>query len=69
MVQLSVEDSHLKEALKSAMLELLEERRDLFHDLLAEVLEDLALTHAIEEGETSASVSKNEILEILKGRE
>lgn len=40
MTTLSANDSHLKELLKQAMLELLEERRDLFSEIIAEAMSE-----------------------------
>ena len=62
----SLSETQVKELLKQAFVELLEERRDLLYDLFAEVIEDLALARAIEQGESTESVSKEEVLEILE---
>lgn len=59
------DDDRLKEALKAALVEVLEERGDLLRDVLAEVLEDVALIHAIREGEESHEVSREEVFRIL----
>jgi hypothetical protein len=67
MSTISVEELYLKDLLKQAILELVQERRDLFQDILVEALEDLALARAIEEGESTEVVSKVEILQILEG--
>ena len=67
MSTISVEELYLKDLLKQAILELVQERRDLLQDILVEALEDLALARAIEEGESTEVVSKVEILEILEG--
>ena len=55
----------LKEALKAAIVEVLEERRDLVVDLIEEALEDIALVRAMEEVEGSPLVSRDEVLKIL----
>jgi len=62
----SLSETQVKELLKQAFVELLEERRDLLYDLFAEVIEDFALARAIEQGESTESVSKEEVLEILE---
>ena len=59
------DESELKEVLKAALVEVLEERSDLLREILAEVLEDVALAHAIREGETSEPVSREEVFQIL----
>lgn len=55
----------LKEALKAAIVEVLEERRDLVVDLIEEALEDIALVRAMEEVEGSPFVSRDEVFKIL----
>jgi len=62
----SLSETQVKALLKQAFVELLEERRDLLYDLFAEVIEDLALARAIEQGESTESVSKEEVLAILE---
>ena len=62
----SLDDQKTKELFKQAMIELLEERKDLFYDLFAEVIENSLLIRAIQEGETTDSASREEILEVLE---
>jgi hypothetical protein len=64
MSTLSIEEVHLKDLLKEAILELMQERRDDLEEILAEVAEDLALAKATEEGESTETVDKTEILRI-----
>ncbi len=65
MTVLSANDAHLKELLKQAMLELFEERRDLFSEIIAEAMEDAGLFKAVKEGQTTYTVSKKEVLKTL----
>jgi hypothetical protein len=44
------EDDRLKALIKTALIEVLEERRDLLREVIEETLEDIALAHAIEAG-------------------
>lgn len=67
-MEASLEDAKLKALLKETLVELLEERREEFSDLLLEALEDLALSRAIREGEGTGLVDKKEILKIIAGR-
>ncbi|MGH9897804.1 MAG: hypothetical protein ACRD63_17605 [Pyrinomonadaceae bacterium] len=62
-----LDEERLKELFKSAIVEVLEERKDLALDLYEEALEDIALTCAIEEGEHSKNVSRTEIFKVLEG--
>jgi hypothetical protein len=65
----TVEEDRLKEILKIAIVEVLEERRDLVRDLIEEAMEDVGLSRAIAEGANSGSVSRNQIFAILDGSE
>jgi hypothetical protein len=62
----SLDETRLKDALKSAIIELLEERRDLLRELLEEAIEELALARAIEEGEGTESVSREDVFKLLE---
>jgi ribosomal protein L12E/L44/L45/RPP1/RPP2 len=61
-----VDEERLKELLKAAIVEVLEERRDLVLDLFEEALEDVALARAMEEGESSGNVSREEVFQVLE---
>jgi hypothetical protein len=65
MTTLSLDDKHTKELMKQALLELFQERRDLFYDLFEELLEDVGLTNAMREGEKSRMVSEREVMKAL----
>ena len=67
MSTISVEEVHLKDLVKEAILELMQERRDELEEVLAEAIQDLALARAIAEGEATETVSKAEILQVLEG--
>jgi hypothetical protein len=60
------DDLKLKKLLKAAVVEVLEERRDLVSDAVVEAVEDLALVRAIREGSQSGSVSRAEVLKTLR---
>ena len=55
------EKRRLKGLLKDAVVEVLEERRDLLRDALQESLEDVALVRAIQDGEKSRLVSRQQV--------
>ena len=64
-----VDDNKLKELLKQAIIEVIEEKRETVHDILMEVMEDAALMRAIQEGENSSEANREEIFGILRGDE
>jgi len=55
----------LKEAFKEAIREVVFENRELLHDVLMEAMEDVAMIHAIEEGEHSETIDKKMVLDLL----
>jgi len=61
------EQTHIKELFKQAVLELLQERKEEVYDVFLEVLEEISLTKAIEEGEQTEWVSKAEVFKALEG--
>ena len=61
----ATDDQRLKELVKAAVVELIEERRDLVLDLLEEALEDVGLARAIEEGAATPLVGRDEVLQLL----
>jgi hypothetical protein len=65
MVAPLLSETQLKDALKLALIEVLEERSDLLRDALAEVMEDVALVRAIQEGEGTEPVSRDEVFRAL----
>jgi len=48
-----------------AVVELLEERRDLFSEIITEAIEEAGLVNAIKEGQASYAISKKEVAKIL----
>lgn len=66
MATSTLDEDRLKELLKAAIVEVLEERRDLVRELIEEALEDFALVRAIEEGQGSPLVSRDEVFKILR---
>lgn len=61
-----IDEAKLKEALKSAIVEILEERKDLVRQVLEEALEDIALAHAVEAGEQTELVTRDEVFNALE---
>jgi len=67
-METSLDEARLKALLKETLLELLEERREEFSQLLLEIFEDLALSRAMREGEATTNVDRQEILDIIAGQ-
>jgi hypothetical protein len=65
-METSMSDERIKELFKAAILEVLQERRDFLRDALAEAIEDLALARAIEDGEGTETVTRDEVFTLLE---
>jgi hypothetical protein len=70
MVLLATESNKdvVRELIREVLLEFLEERKGVLYDVLVEVIEDLALTRAIIEGEDTALVDRDEVMNIFSGQ-
>lgn len=64
-MEIPVDEGRIKQWFKEAFFEVLEERKDVLYELIAEVMEDIALGRAIQEGENTKPVSKQEVLKLL----
>jgi hypothetical protein len=62
----SIDEAKLKDLLKSAVAEVLEERREFVKEIIEEAMEDLALARAIDEGVGTDTVSRQEVFTILE---
>ena len=65
MAEITIDETKLKELLKVAIIELLQEQKEEFSEILAETLEDILIKNAIQEGENSEPVSREQIFNIL----
>ena len=66
MAEIILDENKLKELLKLAIIEVFQEQKELFSDLLAEVIEDIALENAIKEGKNTEPVSRDVIFNLLE---
>jgi ribosomal protein L12E/L44/L45/RPP1/RPP2 len=60
----SINQEQLKNVIKIALVEVLEERQD----LLYQAIEDVAFARAIEEGESTELVEREEIFKLFEGK-
>ena len=66
MQAVELNEAQLRRLVKEALIEALEERQDLLRGLLEEIVEDVALVQAIQEGETSPPVSREDVFRALE---
>ncbi|MBV6452091.1 MAG: hypothetical protein IT313_08790 [Anaerolineales bacterium] len=67
MTTISLDEKQFKVLLKQTLIELFEERRDIFSAIVAEALEDIGVANAIQEGRKNDFMSREEIETILAG--
>jgi len=68
MQPLKIDEGKIKQLMKEAVIESLQEQKSIFHDLIVEAIEDIALTNAIRQGADTESVSRKEVFDILEGQ-
>ena len=68
MAQTNLTEDTLKKLFKEALAETLQEQRELLHEVFSEVLEDIALADAIQEGQQTEKVAREEIFRVLEGK-
>jgi hypothetical protein len=67
-MELTISEKQVKELLKEALIELMEEKRGLFSEVMLEAIEEIGLANAIREGRQGEFVSEDQILTILRGQ-
>lgn len=65
MSETTLNKNQLKELIKTVIVEILQEQKEVFTDLIIEAVEDIALAKAIEEGESTEVVNREAIFRIL----
>ena len=61
----NIDKTEIKALFKEALVEVIEENPNLVSSILIDAVEDIALSYAIEEGEKSKTVSREEIFKAL----
>ncbi len=66
-MQLTLSDEKTKELLTEALVEMIQQKREVFYEIVVEALEDVGLANAIIEGRQGKFVSEDKIMSILEG--
>jgi hypothetical protein len=66
MATISLDEEQFKSLLKETLVELFEERQDLFSAIVMEALEEVGLANAMREAEDDQVVGEKEVLRALK---
>ena len=65
LMTLTIDEQNMKRMMKEALLELFEERQELFYELISEVIEDAGLIQSVKEGEVTECTSRDEVFAVL----
>ncbi len=63
---IDLSEEKIKELLKEVLIELMETKKDDFHDLFLEVIEEIGLKNAIQEGRKNDFVAEEDIFLLLE---
>lgn len=66
MQETLTESQQTKDLLKAVLIELFQENKEVITEVITEILEDIAMTNAIQAGENSEIVTCDENFEILE---
>ncbi|NMF86083.1 hypothetical protein [Nodosilinea sp. P-1105] len=65
-MQLTLDDAKTKELLTEVLVELMQQKRSVFYELILDALEEVGLANAILEGEDSEFVQEDDIRALLE---
>ncbi len=63
----ALSEKRTKELVTEILVEMMQEKREVFYDIVLEALEDVGMGNAIKEGRKNDFVSEKEVMEVLKG--
>jgi len=61
-----MDEVRIKNLFKEAIIEVIQEQKNLFSDLFADAINDITMVNAIKDGEKTESVSREEVFQILE---
>lgn len=61
-------DDELRQAIKEAVAEVFDEKAELLRTVVEDIVGDIALGRAMDEGANSAEVSRDDVVAVLEGR-
>ena len=64
-MEITLKEDQIKSMLEDIIFKLFQERKDVFREIIEDIIEDIGLTKAIEEGRKSDFVSQDKIMEII----
>ncbi len=67
MQQLTLDDPRIKELIAEVLIEMIQQKREIFYELILEALEEVGLANAIHEGRQDDFVEEEVIFKMLEG--
>ena len=67
-MEATIGEGQTKALIKEALIELMQEKRDLFYEIMLEAIEEIGLANAIREGRQNEYVSEAQVQSILEGQ-
>jgi len=64
-MELTISDEKTKELLTEVLVKMIEEKREVFQEILLEALEEVGLANAITEGRKDKFVGENTIMKLI----
>ncbi len=65
-MELIVDENKMRALLKDTLIEMMKDRRDIFHKIVIESIEDIGLANAIKAGRKNKFVNESRIANIAK---
>jgi len=66
-MELTVSDDKMKILLREVIIEMIQEKKEVFYDIVVEAIEEVGLANAITEGRKDNFVEEDKILSLLEG--
>ena len=66
-MELTISNEKTKELLTEVLVEMIQQKREVFYEIILEALEDVGLANAIAEGRRDEFVDEDKIMSILEG--
>ena len=68
-MELTINDEKMKQLLTEIIVELIQSKQEIFHEIIVDAIEEVGLANAISEGRNNDFVPEEKIFSILDGKE
>ena len=67
-MELTISDEKTKELLTEVLIKMMQEKREVFQEIVLEALEEVGLANAISEGRKNDFIDEDEVMKILESK-